>query len=302
MENLGNMKDDESILKAVKEMTGDTAEFVELTDTFGFKCQQCGKCCMHRDDIILNPFDIYNGAKYLGITCEEFMLKYTVVNLGGQSKIPIVLLKSEDNGFCSLLKFDIKDGGKFKCTIHEAKPGVCANHPIGVVRGRHMDGNSFAENGLNFIKVSQCPRSVSDEQQVVGDWVKKYLDHEEEVTYAHDLQTLSTDYFNTREFWFVTVALRDIVEKHGSKLSEDSFPIKVVTNLLKTYILTVVSLTYADYDISRPFIEQAEKNKNELCDFYTRTKDLFEHLSDFYHNLTGKTITEALKEYDTKEE
>ena len=129
------MNNNEEKLKLLKEAIGSNdLEFIGIDDSFGFECKQCGKCCMNREDIILNPFDVYNGAKHLGIDVFEFIKKYTYSTLGGQSKIPMLLLKTLSNGFCPLLKFDIKDGGKFKCIIHDAKPNACANHPIGVIR------------------------------------------------------------------------------------------------------------------------------------------------------------------------
>ena len=37
---------------------------VGLDDTFKFHCDQCGKCCTHRDDIILSPMDVYRNSAY----------------------------------------------------------------------------------------------------------------------------------------------------------------------------------------------------------------------------------------------
>ena len=31
-------------------------------DTFSFGCTMCGKCCINREDILLNPKDVYNIA------------------------------------------------------------------------------------------------------------------------------------------------------------------------------------------------------------------------------------------------
>ena len=41
-----------------------------LDDTFQFQCDQCGKCCINREDILMSPLDMYNAAKAqeLGIT------------------------------------------------------------------------------------------------------------------------------------------------------------------------------------------------------------------------------------------
>ena len=77
------MNDNDEILEAIKKTIGnDGVQFIDINDTFKFKCQQCGQCCMNRHDIIINPFDVYNGAKYLGITPEEFIITYLHADLG----------------------------------------------------------------------------------------------------------------------------------------------------------------------------------------------------------------------------
>lgn len=41
---------------------------IGVDDPFKFHCTMCGKCCYHREDILLNPKDIYNISKELGLT------------------------------------------------------------------------------------------------------------------------------------------------------------------------------------------------------------------------------------------
>jgi len=279
----------QDMLEHVKEFVGaGDVQVIGLDDTFGFKCQQCGQCCMYREDIVLNPFDVYNGAQYLGITPSEFIQQYAHVELGAESKIPMVLLKSTDNGFCPLLKFDIKDGCKFKCMIHEAKPGACANHPIGVMRSRKKD-EGMDKEVMTFIKVDQCPNSVSDEQQVVREWVKSYLDHEEEIAYAHQMQTMVTNYFDTKEFWAMIQKL--LVFARGAESEEI---MEKFLSLPKSYIGTVIALGYADFDINQPFIEQAKVNIEKLDEFFTKTKELYDHLK-LVADLADEHASEAFK-------
>ena len=45
---------------------------VGLDDTFSFHCTQCGKCCIHRTDIILSPRDIFKMAKELKLSTLTF--------------------------------------------------------------------------------------------------------------------------------------------------------------------------------------------------------------------------------------
>lgn len=277
------MKDKEELMKAVEQCTGSMhdVEPIDINDSFGFTCKQCGKCCINRGDIILNPFDIYNAAKYLGITTEEFIKNYTVSMLGNHSKIPMVLLKDGDNGFCPLLEFDIKDGGKFKCKIHPAKPGACANHPIGVV---YSLNKTTGENSIQYIKVEQCPNSVSNEMHTVKDWLKPYLDHQEEIDMAHKLQHLITDYFNPRDFWATITILKEMMEEAPKEILRkeafDTFK-EISKELLSRYIVTSNGVAYAEYDTDKPFIPQAEENIKTLDKFYTDTKKLYELIKGF---------------------
>lgn len=284
-------KDD---LEAIRKFTGDdNLQFIGPNDTFGFKCQQCGKCCMNREDIILNPFDIYNGAKYLGIEPIDFLKQYCFTNLGAHSKMPMVLLATTDNGFCPLLKFDVKDGGKFKCTIHPAKPGACSNHPIGVTFVTNME---TGEHNMQYIKTSQCSNSVSDEQQLVKDWVKPYTDNIDEINIAHDIQRLVSQHFDSRKFWYILSMLLKVSQETNHKEHAEMINIAITK-----YLSTSVGIGYTEYDINKPFIEQAQKNIEELNEFYKDTKQLFESLIKIYENITGANFEEEFKAYNEKD-
>ncbi len=98
---------------------------IGLDEAFKFHCDMCGKCCIHRKDILLSPKDIYNMAKELGIKAEELFEQYCEVYVGQDSRVPIVRLKPRGSvKRCPLLK-------NRKCMVHKAKPTVCAMFPIG---------------------------------------------------------------------------------------------------------------------------------------------------------------------------
>ena len=48
---------------------------VGLDDKFRFNCTKCGMCCKNRDDILLNPYDVYRAAKALGITTKDIVMR-----------------------------------------------------------------------------------------------------------------------------------------------------------------------------------------------------------------------------------
>lgn len=98
---------------------------IGLDEPFKFHCDMCGKCCIHREDILLSPKDIYNMSKELGIKPEELFERYCEVYVGPDSRVPIVRLKPRGSvKRCPLLK-------NRKCMVHKAKPTVCAMFPLG---------------------------------------------------------------------------------------------------------------------------------------------------------------------------
>ena len=49
---------------------------IGIDEEFKFHCTECGKCCIHREDILLNPMDIYNMSRELGISTQELFGRY----------------------------------------------------------------------------------------------------------------------------------------------------------------------------------------------------------------------------------
>lgn len=89
------------------------------------KLNQCGKCCMNREDILCTPKDVFRISKKLGISTYDFIKKYCDSYLGDTSHMPIVRIVPHDAaGHCPLLENN-------KCVVHECKPVVCAMYPIG---------------------------------------------------------------------------------------------------------------------------------------------------------------------------
>lgn len=98
---------------------------IGLDTPFNFHCTQCGKCCINREDIMLNPFDLFRASKELGMAPQDFVKTYCDTYLGETSRIPIVRIQPRGSiKRCPLMK-------DRKCSIHNAKPTVCAMFPIG---------------------------------------------------------------------------------------------------------------------------------------------------------------------------
>ena len=81
-------------------------------EPFKFHCTMCGKCCINRENILLNPRDMYNLAKELNMTPHEVMNTYCETYIGSDSRMPVVRLKPRGEiKRCPLLK-------DRKCSVH----------------------------------------------------------------------------------------------------------------------------------------------------------------------------------------
>ena len=121
---------------------------IGVDEPFKFHCTMCGKCCIHREDILLSPKDIYNMSKELGIKPEELFERYCEVYIGPDSRVPIVRLKPRGSiQRCPLLK-------NRRCMVHKAKPIVCAMYPIGrcLMATNPKEGlKNITQNQLQYI-------------------------------------------------------------------------------------------------------------------------------------------------------
>ena len=121
---------------------------------FRFHCKQCGKCCINREDILLNPKDLYNISKELGLAPRDTIAHYCEVYLGQNSRIPIVRLKPRGSiKRCPLLR-------DRKCSVHNAKPTVCALFPLG--RSIKLDAKKRIQTPLSVpgSSISSTPLSA----------------------------------------------------------------------------------------------------------------------------------------------
>lgn len=113
---------------------------IGVDEPFRFHCDQCGKCCLNREDILLTPKDLYNLAKELKMTTRDVVNTYGEIYIGSSSRLPIVRLRPRGSiKRCPLLK-------DRKCSVHKVKPVVCAMFPIG--RCIKIDSGEYNAQGV----------------------------------------------------------------------------------------------------------------------------------------------------------
>ena len=133
---------------------------LNMDDTFRFECKMCGQCCTRRDEaIILSGVDIYYASKELGITINEFMKKYIHAHIGSRSRVPVITLKENSDGKCSLMADN-------KCSVHNNKPTVCAIYPL----GRMQDNDEH----IYFIQPMDCPGIFTTKEQTLKEWLDRF--------------------------------------------------------------------------------------------------------------------------------
>lgn len=97
-------------------------KFLSKKSRIRFQCQRSGQCC-HHNQVMLNPFDIMEMAKFLEMPSPVFLKQYVSLHIGGGSHLPIAMLKQIQDGECAFLQ-------NRKCSIHPAKPKICRAFPL----------------------------------------------------------------------------------------------------------------------------------------------------------------------------
>ena len=210
---------------------------IGLDDTFKFHCDQCGKCCTHREDIILSPMDIFKMAKELKMTPVEFYHEYCVFNIGENTRMPIVRLASEGKDtHCVLLK-------NHRCSVHKVKPAVCAMFPLG--RYLSFEKDDYNAESIDTSKVKdllQPPECGDDsEEHTVREWLSGFDINLEDEAFVQWQKAISRFSNKFKE-----------LEKKQDMLS-----------MMEIWFVVRVSL-YLQYDTSKDFLPQFNYNVENL--------------------------------------
>ena len=87
-----------------------------------YDCSKCPAYCCSYDRIIVEKRDLARLAKHFGVDLETARLRFTKVRDGEQ-----VLRHQKDKIYGSICMFlDLKSR---RCTIYNARPGVCHEYP-----------------------------------------------------------------------------------------------------------------------------------------------------------------------------
>lgn len=196
-------------------------------DTFAFSCDRCGRCCREREDILLNPADLFRMAKFLGQTPKEVIASYCETYIGSDSRIPIIRLKPKAyRNTCPFL-------GPQGCRIHQAKPTVCALFPLGRAYIAPKDKLVY------FLQPQTCGSGHAT--HTVREWLADFG-----LSYADE---------DTLRWMRLTPRLSLWMLRNESKLSPEE---------CRKIWAAMLNLCYLQYDTHHPFSEQFARNTDEL--------------------------------------
>ena len=225
---------------------------IGLDDTFQFHCAECGKCCVDREDILLTPRDLFNAAAALKMTPPDFVKEYCECYIGQDSRMPIVRLKPRGSiKRCPLLKDQ-------HCSIHKAKPAVCAMFPVG--RAITIDKDSYNGEGVLNSQIQYIinPINCGDKSEIhtVREWLTAFGIPVED------------EYFFKWQSFLATASsfLRDVE--------------KVFSDETMREIWTAIYIRiYLDYDTNNEFLTQFEQNAEGLLETIHKTQKAMETVS-----------------------
>lgn len=101
-------------------------DLIKYVTKVSFKCNNCGKCCRLRGDIVLYPMDIIRISNFLNISCKDFLKEYTIT-LESSTILSQIVIKSKNDKFLTCVFLDEEN---MKCSIYKARPIACSNFPF----------------------------------------------------------------------------------------------------------------------------------------------------------------------------
>ncbi len=211
---------------------------IGVDEPFKFHCTMCGKCCINREDILLTPRDIYNMSKELGITTKELFETYCEAYIGDDSRMPIIRLKPRGSiRRCPLLK-------DRKCSVHKAKPAVCAMFPIGRCLMSEKDGDSFRKMSAGQTQYIFTDPGCGDhsETHTVREWLGEFRIPLEDVFFAK---------------WQNTVVELGQFFREAEKTTSG--------HIMELVWMAALVGIYLHYETGKDFLPQFEENVQELC-------------------------------------
>ena len=214
-------------------------------DTFHFHCTSCGKCCTNREDILLTPRDLYNMAKTLEMAPGKLIKLYCECYIGHDSRFPLVRIVPVGSvKRCPLLK-------NRKCSVHSAKPTVCALFPLG--RTMIFKKEDYSPEAVRTAEIQYFLQPIDCGDDTEAFTVKEYLE-------MFGIPVNDPFFFAWQSFLSsITGYIRAF---------ERDFP----KDLMEVLWNTILTAVYLSYDMEEPFMPQFTSNSEKLLKLFEMIK------------------------------
>lgn len=138
-----------------------------LDSKINFRCHpgvSCFTACCGNINIVLTPFDILRLRKYLNISADEFLLRFTTPTFVEKTDLPGVKIHLDENGRCP---FVTEEG----CTIYPERPSACRYYPVGMAQF-HEGGEEGVDSEKFFfvVKEDHCKGHEEKTDWTIGEW------------------------------------------------------------------------------------------------------------------------------------
>jgi len=135
-------------------------------DTFKFACHpgiSCFNHCCGDVNIFLSPYDVIRLKKRLGVESEDFLDKYALLPVQKDMKMPVVMLRMNDDEK-KTCPFLTEKG----CGVYSDRPWPCRMYPLGLA----SPGESSEEEEFFFLlKEEVCEGHGGDTEWTVANWI-----------------------------------------------------------------------------------------------------------------------------------
>ncbi len=142
---------------------------LNLNTKFRFRCHKGVKCytkCCSKINILLTPYDILRMKKRLGLSSEEFLEKYTYMDIEEKTSHPFVRLKMLE-GEEKTCPFVTPEG----CSIYTDRSANCRYYPIGQASlKKGTDEGPVHEEFYFFIREPHCFGYEDETEWTIDSW------------------------------------------------------------------------------------------------------------------------------------
>jgi len=154
-----------------KDLSPEHVRPIAKGDPFCFRCHPGVTCftdCCRELELALTPYDVLRLRSRLGISSEEFLERYALLEITEEEVLPRVYLGMVDDGQGSC-PFVTPEG----CSVYTDRPGACRTYPLGRGAFRKPDGS--CRDLYVLLSEPHCKGFDQEEEQDVDRW----LAHEE---------------------------------------------------------------------------------------------------------------------------